>query len=62
MLDRLYSVVEQQPFCNCGRGERVMFVCVKTDCPNNQRQPVYCMICSEEEPFVHDHRVKAISS
>lgn len=54
-------VHEMQPLCSCGRGEKVMYVCVKSHCPNNEKQPLYCVYCSSDEPSAHDHGVKPIS-
>ncbi len=56
------NALELQPPCSCGRGEKVMFVCVKTDCPNHKKQPLYCIQCNDDEPPAHDHRVRPISS
>ena len=56
------NALEMQPKCSCGRGDKVIFVCVKTDCPNNKKQPLYCIQCNDDEPPGHDHRVRPISS
>ena len=62
LYNRMVSITEQQPFCSCGRGERVIFVCIKSDCPNHKKQPLYCFICSEDEESTHEHKGKTISS
>ena len=54
-------VLEQQALCNCQRGEKVMYTCVKTECPNHKSQPLYCISCNADEPPRHDHRTKEIS-
>ena len=38
-----------------------MFVCVRTDCPNHTKQPLYCIFCNEDDPSTHEHKVKPIS-
>ncbi len=59
--NKLMNAMELQQLCSCGRGERVMFVCVKTSCPNHTKQPLYCIECSDDEPSAHDHKVKPIT-
>ena len=60
--NKLVNALEMQPKCSCGRREKVMFVCVKTDCPNHIKQPLYCILCSDDEPSAHEHKGKPISS
>ena len=43
--NKLLNAMESQQLCSCGRGEKVMFVCVRTSCPNNTKQPLYCIVC-----------------
>ena len=60
--NKLMNALEVQPKCACGRKEKVMFVCVNTDCPNNTKQPLYCILCSYLEPIAHKHNVMPISA
>ena len=54
-------VAAMQEFCSCGRGEKVIFACMKPECPNHKKQPLYCVQCSALEPYPHDHRGSPIS-
>jgi hypothetical protein len=48
--------------CNCGRGEKVMFVCNKKSCENYENQRLYCIECNNDNPPPHDHRGEFIVS
>ncbi len=60
--NRLISVANQQDDCSCGRKEKVMFACIEQSCPNRTKQPLYCIMCNEDENPSHNHRSRAISS
>ena len=60
-LSKLMTTSEMQPLCSCGSGEKVVYVCTKTDCSNRTKQPLYCIECCHAEPPIHDHRSVAIS-
>ena len=38
-----------------------MYTCTKADCPNHAKQPLYCILCNNDEEAPHDHRTKEIS-
>jgi len=38
-----------------------MFVCMRPECPNINKQPLYCLQCSTDEPSPHDHRIRPIA-
>lgn len=49
-----------QPLCSCNRGEKVIYVCNRADCPNHEKQPMYCVLCLNDEPSTHEHKPKMI--
>lgn len=60
-FQRVQDSLDQQSFCQCGRGEKVMYFCAYEDCPNHLTMPLYCMLCSDEDNTKHDHRQKLIA-
>ena len=44
---------DEMGLCSCGE-DKATYFCKKKECPNNQKQPYYCLICSEK-PDMHDH-------
>lgn len=62
IVKRIFSSIDQQPLCSRTRGEKVIFICIKPDCPNHQTQQFYCFLCSEDEQSKHEHKGKTISS
>jgi hypothetical protein len=38
-----------------------MFYCVVQKCPYHLTMPLYCFLCSDDEPPKHDHKVKVIA-
>ena len=61
-LDKLARITELMPLCSCGRGERVVFSCQDSNCPNNKIQQLYCGLCMDDDPSKHEHKAKTISS
>ena len=41
--------------CNCGRPQKAVFFCSSKECPNNMRQPYYCVECGDVEEKKHLH-------
>lgn len=62
VIDRLAAVTQLQELCSCKRGEKVAYVCVKQSCPNHKKQPLYCILCADDEVPAHDHQSRLISS
>lgn len=44
---------EEMGYCSCGNDKAIYF-CKKRECPNNQKQPYYCLLCLET-PELHEH-------
>ena len=44
---------DEMGLCSCGE-DKATYFCKKKECPNNQKQPYYCLICSEK-PDNHEH-------
>jgi hypothetical protein len=44
---------EEMGLCSCGK-DKAIYYCKKKECPNNQKQPYYCLLCSENSDL-HDH-------
>ncbi len=59
-FDTLIATTEHQPLCSCGRGEKVLYACTRTDCPNYKKQPMYCELCLDDDPGPHEHKPKPI--
>jgi len=59
--NRMMLVHDLQPVCSCNRGEKVMYICVSADCPNIDKQPLYCVHCSHDEPSAHEHKGRVIA-
>ena len=59
--NRMLLVHEMQPLCSCARGEKVMYICVKPDCPNIKKQSLYCVHCTNDEPSAHEHKTRPIA-
>ena len=38
-----------------------MFYCANQKCPNHLTMPLYCFVCSDDEPSKHDHKVRVIA-
>jgi hypothetical protein len=38
---------DEMGLCSCGE-DKATYFCKKKECPNNQKQPYYCLICSEK--------------
>lgn len=34
---------------------------MKKECPNHLKQPLYCVLCDDDEDSTHDHKAKLIS-
>ena len=47
-----FNLDEMGP-CSCGK-DKATYFCKKKECPSNQKQPYYCLICSENSDL-HDH-------
>ncbi|TNV80533.1 hypothetical protein FGO68_gene11154 [Halteria grandinella] len=50
------AMVAQQQYmslCSCQSGEKVMFQCIDTNCPNHHLQRLYCVRCMN--PYKHNH-------
>ena len=62
VVDRLVAVTQQQQLCSCNRKEKVMYVCVKKTCINHTKQPLYCVLCCEDDEPAHNHPPKLIST
>ena len=48
--------------CSCSSGQNVMYYCIDDKCPYNQTQFLYCSLCNEREPPMHNHRSKMIAN
>ena len=61
-FNRVQESLEKQEVCKCcDRGQKVMFYCAVTTCPNNTKFPLYCLLCNDDEPSKHEHKPKAIA-
>jgi hypothetical protein len=61
-FNRIQESLEKQEVCKCcDRGQKVMFYCSVTSCPNHTKFPLYCILCNDDEPTKHEHRPKAIA-
>ena len=38
-----------------------MYTCTKQECPNHIKQPLYCIMCNNDDTEPHDHKTKEIS-
>ena len=52
--------IEMMKMCSCGR-EKAVYFCKFKECPNNQSQPYYCMLCSDDEENKHMHKESRIN-
>lgn len=59
-FDEIVMTTAMQPFCSCGRGEKVIYYCNRPECPNHKKQPMYCTQCLEDDPSSHEHKPKMI--
>ncbi len=51
--------IEIMPSCSCGRDKAINF-CKNKNCPQNQKQPYYCILCQQEDD-IHDHKSISIT-
>ena len=49
---------EEMGLCSCGKDKAIYF-CKKKECPNHQKQPYYCVLCSETSDL-HEHSIVRI--
>ena len=45
--------------CDCGRGKAI-FYCKEQSCPSHTKQPVYCLLCCEDDKHPHIKLIRII--
>ena len=53
-IDDDSSIRDKLPMCSCGR-DKVISICTRANCPQNQTQTLYCYQCPQDDDNKHDH-------